>query len=162
MVEILRDVSRILLVAAALAGSAPAAATTIVPIPDHGLVDRAPVIVTGRVEARLPGPGDRAVTRWLVRVERELKGTGLPSAIVLELPGGSIPGGATLRVVRPLALHFWGGVWTIAAWCELRTDFRTFRLDRVGMLALTDDRFAAEPGRMLEDYMARVTADRPK
>lgn len=69
---------------------------------------------------------------------------------------------ATTRIVRPLALHFWGGVWTVAAWCELRTDFRTFRLDRVGALALTDERFAAEPGRGLDDYMARVTADRPK
>ncbi|MBN8996188.1 MAG: YafY family transcriptional regulator [Rhizobiales bacterium] len=75
---------------------------------------------------------------------------------------GDAVGAASIRIVRPLALHFWGGVWTVAAWCELRTDFRTFRLDRVGDLALTDDRFVAEPGRALEDYMARVTADRAK
>jgi predicted DNA-binding transcriptional regulator YafY len=74
---------------------------------------------------------------------------------------GDAVGAASARVVRPLALHFWGGVWTVAAWCELRTDFRTFRLDRVSALALTDDRFAAEPGRTLEDYMTRMTADRP-
>jgi predicted DNA-binding transcriptional regulator YafY len=61
------------------------------------------------------------------------------------------------RRVRPLALHFWGGTWTLAAWCELRTDFRTFRLDRAERLALTDERFKPEPGRRLEDYLARVT-----
>jgi predicted DNA-binding transcriptional regulator YafY len=74
---------------------------------------------------------------------------------------GDAAGMATTRIVRPLAMHFWGGVWTLAAWCELRTDFRTFRLDRVSDLALTDDRFGMEPGRTLEDYMARVTLDRP-
>src|SRR3990167_4802841 len=38
---------------------------------------------------------------------------------------------ATQRVIWPLALYFWGGVWSIAAWCELRADFRSFRLDRI-------------------------------
>lgn len=99
MVDSLRDVSRNFLVVAAFLAGAPTAATTIAPIPDEALVDRAPVIVTGRVEAELPNVGDRAVTRWLFRVERELKGPGLPSALVVELPGGTIPGGATLRVV---------------------------------------------------------------
>src|ERR1700722_20211718 len=35
------------------------------------------------------------------------------------------------REVRPLALYFWGGAWTLAAWCELRKDFRVFRIDRM-------------------------------
>jgi len=36
------------------------------------------------------------------------------------------------RVIRPLALWFWGKVWTLVAWCELRDDFRMFRADRIG------------------------------
>ncbi|MGB5557613.1 MAG: WYL domain-containing protein, partial [Paracoccaceae bacterium] len=35
------------------------------------------------------------------------------------------------RAVRPLGLWFWGKVWTLIAWCELREDFRMFRLDRI-------------------------------
>jgi predicted DNA-binding transcriptional regulator YafY len=66
-------------------------------------------------------------------------------------------GGDSERTVRPLALHFWGGTWTLAAWCEMRVDFRTFRLDRAERLQLADDRFSHEPGRRLEDYLARVT-----
>jgi predicted DNA-binding transcriptional regulator YafY len=66
-------------------------------------------------------------------------------------------GGASKRIVRPLALHFWGQVWTLAAWCELRNDFRTFRVDRADGLEVTADRFEREPGRTLEDYLARVT-----
>ena len=41
----------------------------------------------------------------------------------------------TRRVVRPLGLLYWGKTWTLAAWCELREDFRTFRVDRMQDLA---------------------------
>lgn len=66
-------------------------------------------------------------------------------------------GGGSERIVWPLALHYWGKVRTLAAWCELRKDFRTFRADRAEAVALTDERFRREPGRTLEDYLARVT-----
>ena len=64
---------------------------------------------------------------------------------------------STERTVRPLALHFWGGTWTLAAWCELRIDFRTFRIDRAERVMLSDECFETEAGRGLEDYLARVT-----
>ena len=38
---------------------------------------------------------------------------------------------ATTRTVRPLGLVFWGKVWTLIAWCDLREDFRMFRVDRI-------------------------------
>lgn len=40
-------------------------------------------------------------------------------------------GAQTERIVRPLGLWFWGSVWTLVSWCELRGDFRMFRLDRI-------------------------------
>ena len=36
------------------------------------------------------------------------------------------------RCIWPLGLFFWGNKWTLAAWCEQRQAFRTFRLDRIG------------------------------
>jgi predicted DNA-binding transcriptional regulator YafY len=60
------------------------------------------------------------------------------------------------RVVRPLGAFFWGDRWTLAAWCEARTDFRNFRLDRVVSLAPSEERFTDEPGRTLRDYLALV------
>jgi len=66
-------------------------------------------------------------------------------------------GELTDRTVRPLAMHFWGKVWTLAAWCELRDDFRTFRVDRTQDVRMADEFFEREPGRGLEDYLARVT-----
>jgi len=62
------------------------------------------------------------------------------------------------RRVRPLQLQFWGRVWTLAGWCELRGDFRSFRLDRIAGLDPTGEGFAAEPGRGLDDYLASVEA----
>lgn len=40
-------------------------------------------------------------------------------------------GAMTRRILRPLGLWFWGRVWTLVAWCELREDFRMFRVDRM-------------------------------
>ncbi|MEQ1518695.1 MAG: YafY family protein [Usitatibacteraceae bacterium] len=62
----------------------------------------------------------------------------------------------TQRRVRPIALHFWGERWTLAAWCELREDFRAFRLDRMQELVVTEEVFAMEAGKTLADYLRAV------
>jgi predicted DNA-binding transcriptional regulator YafY len=62
----------------------------------------------------------------------------------------------TDRCVRPLGLFFWGYTWSLTAWCELRQDFRSFRLDRIEQLDVLEERFAEEPGRTLDDYFRRM------
>jgi len=71
-------------------------------------------------------------------------------------------GEQTQRTVRPLGVFFWGRVWTLAAWCELRTDFRNFRLDRVSAPTLLDERFDDEAGKTLRDLLARYGPDAVK
>ena len=63
------------------------------------------------------------------------------------------------RVVRPLACLFWGPVWTLAAWCELRQDFRSFRVDRVETLQVLDETFRDEPGKTLADMNRQRDAE---
>ena len=63
------------------------------------------------------------------------------------------------RTVRPLGCFFWGQVWTLAAWCESRQDFRSFRVDRIDAMAVLDERFRDEPGRSLADLMRRFGSD---
>jgi len=63
------------------------------------------------------------------------------------------------RSVRPLGLSFWGNAWCVTAWCELRNDFRNFRLDRVVSLDLTRDAFADEPGKTLNDFLQGFESD---
>jgi predicted DNA-binding transcriptional regulator YafY len=64
-------------------------------------------------------------------------------------------GAETERVVRPLAAFFWGHSWTLAAWCELRQDFRMFRLDRMRRIE-PGEAFEEEPGRGLRDYLRTI------
>jgi predicted DNA-binding transcriptional regulator YafY len=56
------------------------------------------------------------------------------------------------RLVRPLALTFWGKVWTLAAWCETRCDFRVFRPDRMSGVGARDG-FPRESGREWPDFL---------
>ena len=62
----------------------------------------------------------------------------------------------TERTIRPLGLWFWGKVWTLVAWCELREDFRMFRLDRITGMTETGDTFRAEPGTTLRDFYRKM------
>lgn len=66
----------------------------------------------------------------------------------------------TGRVIRPLGLWFWGKVWTLVAWCELRDDFRMFRLDRIDDSKPTGDVFKIERGKTLTDFY-RLMEERP-
>ena len=60
------------------------------------------------------------------------------------------------REVEPLALAFWGGTWTLGAWCRLRRDFRSFRPDRIVAHAATGEAFADDPARNLDAYLRAV------
>jgi predicted DNA-binding transcriptional regulator YafY len=63
------------------------------------------------------------------------------------------------RVVRPLGLYFWGSTWTLGAWCELREDFRNFRVDRIEAVDVLEERFELEAPVTLEDYMRAMSGD---
>jgi predicted DNA-binding transcriptional regulator YafY len=65
------------------------------------------------------------------------------------------------RTLRPLGCFYWGKVWTLAAWCEQRNDFRSFRVDRVTSVRRLEERFRDEPGRTLAD-LARLNEARAR
>lgn len=64
----------------------------------------------------------------------------------------------TERTIRPLQIEYWGRLWTATAWCELREDFRVFRVDRITGLRVLPQLFVDEPGKALADYLARPPA----
>lgn len=70
-----------------------------------------------------------------------------------------LKGRASERRVRPLGCFYWSEVWTLAAWCEARADFRNFRVDRIGRLTVLDERFRDEPGRTLADLFRQVEGE---
>jgi predicted DNA-binding transcriptional regulator YafY len=60
------------------------------------------------------------------------------------------------RTVRPLGVFYWGAVWTLAAWCEVREGFRSFRIDRIETLDVLERHFADEPDKTLADLLRKV------
>lgn len=62
------------------------------------------------------------------------------------------------RIVEPFALYTMGNQnWLLIAWCRLRQDFRTFRIDKIERLQVLSDKF--EPHKMtLEDYYQKYIA----
>ncbi len=57
------------------------------------------------------------------------------------------------RIIWPLGLVYWGKVWTLISWCELRQDYRVFRLDRITELQETEDSFETTEHCSLKHYL---------
>lgn len=82
-----------------------------------------------------------------------------------DIPGRPRPAGWGLRYrdeagtlsqrdVLPPAF-FWGERWLLVTWCELREDYRCFRLDRCLEISATERHFSERADRSLGDFCAR-------
>lgn len=65
------------------------------------------------------------------------------------------------RRVRPLAVWSLPDGWMFSGWCELRQNFRTFRLDRITGLERTGETFEEEPEKSLRAFMAKESCSGP-
>lgn len=68
-------------------------------------------------------------------------------------------GSSTERTVHALGLFFYGPVWLLVGWCELRHDFRLFRLDRMRDLEVLPGSVPPVPGRTLQDFLAAMSGE---
>ena len=57
------------------------------------------------------------------------------------------------RTVRPVGLYFWGRGWSLAAWCEVRHDWRNFVPSGMHELEELDETFADDPDTTLERFV---------
>jgi len=64
----------------------------------------------------------------------------------------------TDRDAEPLGVVFYGGAWSMVAWCRLRRDIRHFRIDRIRRLELRDERFPPRPGFSLAKHLEQNVA----
>jgi predicted DNA-binding transcriptional regulator YafY len=111
--------------------------------PDLGAAVRCAM---SKIESVLPEPLQASMLKTALfgpprRVQTESSGTlrSLRRAIGnerwVELDYVDGDGAKTERTVVPLGLYFWGRQWLLAAYCLLRHDYRSFRVDRVVTLA---------------------------
>jgi predicted DNA-binding transcriptional regulator YafY len=103
-------------------------------------------------------PGYRLENQGSTRQLLEQLRTAIESRKVIEVAYCDEKAQVTERKLRPLALLFWGNVWTLVAWCELRIDFRSFRVDRFQRLRISEEQFTPQTGQRYEDFLAQVQA----
>jgi predicted DNA-binding transcriptional regulator YafY len=109
----------------------------------------APAIYVSEGNAAAPQGIDPAAVRFAIRENRKLRITYADES-----------GTGTTRCIWPLAMAYYVDVTLIGAWCELRQDFRNFRLERIQSSQLLDERFPAGDGRLMAEWMA-LRKDRP-
>lgn len=100
----------------------------------------------------LHAPSFHVSSDWFTRVDALFQA--IQDRNEVEMEYRRQDGEASTRRVRPLGLFFWGGIWTLGGWCLLRSDFRSFRLDRILALSVSNITFAPENGRELSDFIA--------
>jgi predicted DNA-binding transcriptional regulator YafY len=68
-------------------------------------------------------------------------------------------GAQSARVVWPIALAYPDGVRLLVAWCEMRTGFRNFRVDRIMEGAVAEDRYPRSRRALLKDWRAQLEGE---
>ncbi len=111
------------------------------PEPDKRKLEKAPLFASRRDGRAAP------IMKIIRRAIREGK--------VLNVQYQDGEGMVTTRRVRPLAIWAFTEGWLFAGWCELRNDFRAFRLDRISAVDETGDSFPDDPNQNLQAYLER-------
>jgi predicted DNA-binding transcriptional regulator YafY len=107
---------------------------------DH--LDLAPVYVSP-YGAASPSRADPDEIRTAIRERRKIR-----------MDYVDADGGATNRVVLPLALAYFVEATLLCGWCELRQDHRNFRLDRIQDMQVLAADFTADHDRLMREWLA--------
>ena len=75
---------------------------------------------------------------------------------IIEIDYADVEGTQTTRRIKPLSIVFFDQTRVLLAWCCLRTDFRSFRLDRIATFRPTDDSFRPHRVGLLRDCLSAI------
>ena len=137
---------------------------------DDELVDaanKAQAKIKAVVPDRVAFELDRKSTKFLVpNYKREahiqfsqLLRDAIDKCVLVKLHYKSEDGSKTSRTVRPLGLMFWGQAWTLVAWCEMRSAYRLFRLDRIQTAKVMAKTFTLSASCNFSHYVSQFEAD---
>jgi predicted DNA-binding transcriptional regulator YafY len=107
-----------------------------------------PPIFVSRQGAPIPPVADLAAIRGAIRDERKLR-----------LAYGDGKGERTQRVIWPIAVAYYAESTLICAWCELRDDFRHFRVDRILQCDVLDEGFPVPAEELFADWQTQFAVE---
>ena len=58
------------------------------------------------------------------------------------------------RTIWPIALAYYVNATLIAAWCEMRTDYRHFRVDRIENMTVLEEHYPPDGGKLMAGWLA--------
>ena len=126
----------------AAADSVLAKVTTVLPEVLRSGITAAPFFVS-QGDAETPTGIDLANLRRAIRETRKVK-----------ITYADVQGRQSDRTVWPVAMAYYVDVTVLGAWCELRRDFRHFRVERIIASTISDDQFPTEDGKLMERWFA--------
>ena len=94
----------------------------------------------------------RIIKREAINIDFAALRQAIRAKNIIEFHYHRLDGHSSKRRVRPLGLAFFGPTWLMAGWCENRQAFRSFRLDRMTAMLITDQHFPVEKGKRLRDF----------
>jgi predicted DNA-binding transcriptional regulator YafY len=62
----------------------------------------------------------------------------------------------TERIIWPVVVGYFEATRTLVGWCELRGDFRTFRIDRIVSAGFLEERYPARPAALRAKWFASL------
>lgn len=116
--------------------------TAVLPTELRDSVDGSNLLVGGGEV--IPAQVDLSTIRLAIREQKKL-------VIAYRNAGGT----ATKRTIWPFAIGFFDRVRVVIGWCELRTDYRHFRLDRIDRMELLPERYPRRRAAMLKEWRER-------
>ncbi|WP_369058838.1 YafY family protein [Caulobacter sp. 73W] len=108
-------------------------------------------------------PAGRAFNSWNVQQDSIDMGqvrTSIRTGCKIVLDYRDEQGRPTQRTIWPVTVGYMETVRLLIAWCELRTDFRTFRTDRVAGAEFLNERFPERPGVLRTKWRKYMEAER--
>jgi predicted DNA-binding transcriptional regulator YafY len=63
------------------------------------------------------------------------------------------------RTIWPIAMAYYVDATLIGTWCELREDYRHFRVERIVTSTLMDETFSTHGGKLMEGWLAQRATD---
>lgn len=63
------------------------------------------------------------------------------------------------RIVEPVGVYYAFEQWYLIAWCRLREDYRTFRIDRIQKLKIMEETYQSDVHPTLKEYLKKVRAE---
>lgn len=104
--------------------------------------------------AAMPGPAGRGFPTNAV--DLAMLRTAIRAQAKLRIDYEDANGVRTKRIVWPIALGFTDEVRILAAWCEARAAYRSFRTDRMASAVETGERYSGRRGAMLKAWQAQM------